>query len=37
MQEGVTPVYFAAKYNHPRLVELLVELFLAHGADISTV
>ena len=33
MQEGVTPMYFAAQYSHPRLVELL----LAHGADINKV
>ena len=30
---GFTPMYFAAQYNHPRLVELL----LAHGADINKV
>ena len=33
MQEGVTPMYIAAQCNHPRLVELL----LAHGADINKV
>ena len=33
MQTGKTPMYFAAQYNHPRLVELL----LAHGADINKV
>ena len=33
MQIGTTPMYFAAKNNHPRLVELL----LAHGADINKV
>ena len=33
MQIGFTPMYFAAQYNHPRLVELL----LAHGADINKV
>ena len=33
MQDGVTPMYFAAQYNHLRLVELL----LAHGADINKV
>ena len=33
MQTGVTPMYFAAKSDHPRLVELL----LAHGADINKV
>ncbi|MCG8621737.1 MAG: ankyrin repeat domain-containing protein, partial [Proteobacteria bacterium] len=33
MQDGFTPMYFAAKNNHLRLVELL----LAHGADINKV
>ena len=33
MQYGVTPMYFAAQYNYPRLVELL----LAHGADVNKV
>ena len=33
MQQGFTPMYFASKTNHPRLVELL----LAHGADINKV
>ena len=33
MQTGKTPMYFAAQYNHPKLVEL----FLAHGADINKV
>ena len=33
MQTGTTPMYFAAQYNYPRLVELL----LAHGADINKV
>ena len=33
MQTGVTPMYFATKNDHPRLVELL----LAHGADINKV
>ena len=33
MQTGVTPMYFAAQYNHLRLVELL----LARGADIKKV
>ena len=33
MQDGVTAMYFAAQYNHPRLVELL----LAHGVGINKV
>ena len=33
MQTGITPIYFAAKNNYLRLVELL----LAHGADINKV
>ena len=33
IQDGFTPMYFAAQGNHPRLVELL----LAHGADINRV
>ena len=33
MQDGFTPMYLAAKNNHPRLVELL----LVHGADINKV
>ena len=33
LQIGTTPMYFAAQCNHPRLVELL----LAHGADINKV
>ena len=33
MQDGVTAMYFAAKNKYPGLVELL----LAHGADINKV
>ena len=33
LQIRTTPMYFAASDNHPRLVELL----LAHGADINKV
>ena len=33
MQEGLTPMYFASQCNDSRLVELL----LAHGADINRV